>query len=275
MSSDNYYIHGSSPEEQQRLSLLNDILNHNYLREFTFGERDRILDVGSGLGQLTRLMARTAGPQAYVLGIERDADQLEVARRLALAAAEAELVDFRRGDALQLPLQAEEWGSFDLVHTRFVLEHIPQPEQVIGQMWRALRPGGRLVVADDDHANFRPTPAPPGFGVLWEAYLRSYDRVGNDPYIGRRLVGLLYRAGLQNISNSVIFFGGCAQQEIFPAVADNLIGILDGARDFMIDQQLIDQATFNKSMEGLYYWKELPDAALWYGVCWAEGRKSA
>ena len=70
------YIHGSSSEEQQRLSLLNDILNTASLKELLLQRGNRILDIGSGLGQLTRAMAREVKPEGFVLGIERDPKQL-------------------------------------------------------------------------------------------------------------------------------------------------------------------------------------------------------
>ena len=73
------YIHGSSPEEQHRLSLLNDLLNTSCLRELDLRAGENVLDLGSGLGQFTRLMARTVGTTGRVVGIERDPDQLSQA----------------------------------------------------------------------------------------------------------------------------------------------------------------------------------------------------
>lgn len=234
---------------------------------------ERILDVGSGLGQFTRAMARAAGSKTPVVGVERDAAQLFTARKLAREENEDSLVDFRQGGASDLPLTEKEWNAFDVVHTRFVLEHLPQPEKAVAQMIKAVRPGGRVILADDDHATFTPYPTPPGFPVLWGAYLRSYDRLGNDPYIGRRLHVLLREIGLREIRNSLVFFGGCAGQEIFPYVAENLIGLLAGAREIILKENLLDSFTFERALEGLQDWKTLPDAALWYGVCWAEGVK--
>ena len=268
-----YYIHGSHPEEQERLSRLNVILNKRYIQEMALKGGETILDVGSGLGQFTRLMARTTGGKAKVLGIERDPDQIITAQQLAIADKEEELVEYRQGDAMHLPLQKEEWNSFDIAHTRFLLEHISKPEQVIQQMLQAVKPGGRVILSDDDHATFMPTPEPAGFSTIWQAYLRSYDRMGNDPYIGRRLVILLHQAGAKNIQNTVVFFGGCAHESIFTYVADNLIGILMGAKELMLREQLIEPYTFDQAIQGLYNWKKQPDAALWYGICWAEGIK--
>ena len=108
------YIHGSSPEEQRRLSLLNDILNEACLKELDLGPGQKVLDLGSGLGQFTRLMARTVGLAGTVIGIERDQGQISQAKQLADDAGEATLVEFRQGDATGLPLLDSEWGTFDV-----------------------------------------------------------------------------------------------------------------------------------------------------------------
>lgn len=160
---DSVYIHGTRPEEQRRLSRLNDLLNAACLRELAPPPGARVLDVGSGLGQFSRAVARAVGETGRVVGIERDPAQLARARDFAAAAGEMALVDFRAGDATALPLRDDEWGAFDLVHTRFVLEHVRDPIAVVQQMARAVRPGGRVVLADDDHEILRLFPELPGF----------------------------------------------------------------------------------------------------------------
>jgi ubiquinone/menaquinone biosynthesis C-methylase UbiE len=116
---------------------------------------EKILDVGAGLGQFSRAMARAAGPEARVVGVERDAAQIAEARRQAELAGEGGLVEWRSGDAAALPLESGEWGGFDVAHTRFLLEHVPDPPAIVRQMLRAVRPGGRIVLADDDHELLR------------------------------------------------------------------------------------------------------------------------
>lgn len=265
------YIHGSSPEEQHRLSLLNDILNESCLRELNLQPGEKVLDFGSGLGQFTRLIARTVGGKGHVVGIERDRDQLLEAKRLADSSGESELVEFRKGDALELPLSGAESGTFDVAHARFLLEHVPRPELVIAQMVRSVRPGGRVFVCDDDHGDFRPWPEPSGFHALWQAYVRSYEVLGNDPYVGRKLVSLLREAGLTSICNNCVFFGGCAGNERFQAIADNLIGALEGAKDAMLSGELLDEESFSAGINGLQQWKADTSASLWYSACCAEG----
>src|SRR5207249_1224128 len=137
-------------------------------------------------------LARRAGKKGTVLAVERSAEQIAEARLLAARDGEEGRVEFRQGDALDPPLKPAEWGSFDVVHARFLLEHLPDPLQAVRILVEAARPGGRIVLEDDDHEVLRLWPDPPGFAELWRAYQRSFDRLGNDPYVGRRLVSLLH-----------------------------------------------------------------------------------
>jgi SAM-dependent methyltransferase len=265
------YLHGTQPDEQRRLSLLNDLLNAGSLREMRLQGAERVLDVGSGLGQLSRAMARTAG--ARVIGVERSAEQIAEAERQAAQAGEAGLVEFRRGDALRLPLRDEEWGTFDLAHTRFLLEHLREPLPVVQAMSRAVRPGGRIILEDDDHDLMRLWPEPPGFTALWQAYQRSYERLGNDPVVGRRLVSLLVDAGAEPSRNAFVFFGSCAGEAHFPHYVENLIGVINGARATVVDAGLLDAASFDAAIAALREWSRGAAATIWYAVAWAEGRR--
>src|SRR5439155_4183436 len=172
------YLHGTDPPEQARLARLNDLINRRSLAEIGLSGGERILEVGSGLGQFAREMARRAGPAARVLGIERSPAQIRGAARAARAAGEAALVEWRRGDVLRLPLRRGERGSFDVAHARFLLEHVPDPLAVVRAMTLAVRPGGRIVLEDADQDVLRLWPAPPGFAPLWRVHIRSFNALG-------------------------------------------------------------------------------------------------
>ena len=267
------YIHGTSPEEQRRLSLMNDVLlNQAELRELSLRGDESIIDFGSGLGQFTRAMAR-AVPAGRVAGIERDGEQLAGSRRLAKNDGEEKLVDFRAGDVMNLDLPERESGTYDVAHARFVLEHVPDPLRVVRNMVHAVRPGGRVVLADDDHDVLRLWPEPAGVNELWRAYMRTYDRNGNDPYIGRRLVSLLHAAGAQPVRNTWIFFGACAGMENFETLAANMLGVVMSARDRIIGGDLLSEAAFEDAVRTYRAWAGRPDAALWFSMCWAEGKR--
>ncbi|MGZ8828848.1 MAG: methyltransferase domain-containing protein [Thermoanaerobaculia bacterium] len=267
------YIHGTSPEEQRRLSLMNDVLlNQAELREMNLRGDESIIDFGAGLGQFTRAMAR-AVPRGRVVGIERDPEQLAGAKRVAAEQGQEKLADFRSGDVIALDLPDGEWGTYDLAHARFVLEHVPDPLRVVQNMVRAVRSGGRIVLADDDHDVLRLWPEPAGVHELWRAYMLTYDRNGNDSIIGRRLVALLHQAGARPVRNTWIFFGACAGMETFDVLAANMLGVVITARDRIIGGDLLDEPAFDAAVASYRTWARRPDAALWFAMCWAEATK--
>ncbi|HWC65548.1 MAG TPA: methyltransferase domain-containing protein [Thermoanaerobaculia bacterium] len=264
------YIHGTSAEEQERLARLNALLNRSSIDALGLHGGERILDVGSGLGQLTRAMGKATGRR--VVGVERSAEQRETAERLAREAGESDFGEFRDGRAEELPLARSEWGAFDLVHARFVLEHVRDPLAAVRQMVRAVRPGGRIVLEDDDHDLLRLWPEPEGVSDVWRAYMRSYETIGCDPIVGRRLVALLHEAGAHPRRNRFLFFGSCSGSADFPLYAENLAIILEQAREPIVAEGF-DGSRFDAALAGYREWAKRPDAAIWYVMAWAEGLK--
>lgn len=265
------YIHGSAPVEQARLSVLNALINKSSIEQMRPRPGEKFLDVGSGLGQFARMIARATGER--VVGIERDPSQIAECRRLADEEREAELLEVRSGDVHALPLSADEWGRFDAAHARFILEHVSDPETVVGNMVRAVKKGGRVILEDDDHDLLRLWPDPPGAREVWSAYCRSFQVVGNDPWIGRKLATMLHASGALPQRANWIFFGACSGEPEFPTYVDNLVGILNGARDHIISEGLLPPGGFDSGVRAILEWKKKPDATLWYARAWVEGRK--
>ncbi|RFZ55750.1 SAM-dependent methyltransferase [Mycobacterium liflandii] len=107
---------------------------------------DVIVDVGCGTGSLAVLIGRIQ-PQARVIGVDPDAAVLAIAARKADAVGVQ--VDWRTamGDDLGAVVSAE---SADAMVSSLVLHQCPMPtkQAIIAAMFAALRPGGRLVIAD-------------------------------------------------------------------------------------------------------------------------------
>ena len=269
------YIHGTSPEEQHRLTLMNALANAGSFREIGLRGGERVLEMGSGLGQFARLMARAVGPAGKVVGIESSADQISAALAMARAEGEEGLVEVRRGDALDPPLLPAERGSFDVVHARFLLEHLPDPAAAVSAMVAAARPGGRVVLEDDDHDLLRLWPDCPRLASVWEAYQESYRRLGCDPLIGRKLPRLLHEAGAPPRRATWIFFGACAGDPMFPVVTANLAGVLRGARDAILATGKVDAPGLDLAIDEFVAWSILPGASFGLPIAWAEGVKPA
>jgi SAM-dependent methyltransferase len=269
MSRDDY-IHGTAPDEQGRLSRLNALLNESSLARLRVRPGERVLVVGCGIGQMARAMAGLCGPNGRVVGVERSAEQIAAGKRLEMEHAAA--VDIREGDAVALPLRADEWGTFDVAHARFLLEHVTDPGAVVGAMVRALRPGGRVVLEDDDHDLLRLYPAVPQFERLWRAYMQSYATAGRDPLIGRRLPALLVAGGATPEACDWPFFGGCHGSETFPLIVTNCRSILTGARA-SVSAEGVTPAQFDAGLAAYDAWASQPGAAFWYCTFWVRGVK--
>lgn len=265
-----HYTHGTDPTEQQRLTALNRLLNQACVAEARFSPGECILDFGAGLGQLSRVMAQVTGVR--VVGIERSPAQIQEALRQAASDAENHLLEMREGGVEAPPLKEDEWGHFDVAHARFLLEHVPDPLAVVRTMVRAVRPGGRVILADDDYGMMRLWPEPPGFAPVWQAYQRTYDRHGNDPIVGRRLVQLLHQAGAQPRRNTWIFFGSCAGHPDFEGYVANLAKILEEALEDIAETGTPPE-TVHACLEALSSWRKQPDAAMWHAISWAEGAR--
>ncbi len=105
---------------------------------------ERVVDLGSGSGMDSFLAARQAGPTGSVVGVDMTARQLAKARRLAEEAGLAQ-VEFREGMIERPPLED---GSVDVVISNGVINLSPDKPAVFAAAARALRPGGRLAIAD-------------------------------------------------------------------------------------------------------------------------------
>jgi arsenite methyltransferase len=103
----------------------------------------RVLDVASGRGPTARLLASELG--AEVTGVDRSPQSIEAARAEAQAAGLGERLSLVVGDAEALPVSS---GAFDAVVCECALCLFPGKPRAVAEMWRALRPGGVVAIAD-------------------------------------------------------------------------------------------------------------------------------
>jgi SAM-dependent methyltransferase len=105
---------------------------------------ERVVDLGCGAGTDTLVAAQMVGPEGHVTGIDMTPEMLVRARRAAdeLGVRNVELVE---AEVERLPLADE---SVDVVISNGVIDLVPDKDAVFSEIYRVLRPGGRMQVAD-------------------------------------------------------------------------------------------------------------------------------
>jgi len=116
------------------------------------------LDVACGSGKLTAVLAKIAGDEGRVVGLDFSPGMLEIARR------DHSGIEFVEGDALKLPFED---ASFDASTIAFGLRNLADPVKGLREMLRVVKPNGRAVVLEF----VRP---PKNFvGAAYRIYLRT------------------------------------------------------------------------------------------------------
>lgn len=104
----------------------------------------KMLDVATGTGDFALLAARTLGPES-LLGVDISEGMLEVGRKKILQAGLADVVSFRREDCMAL---SQPDGEYDALTVAYGIRNFQDLDRGLSEMYRVLRPGGRLVIIE-------------------------------------------------------------------------------------------------------------------------------
>ncbi|MGB0714017.1 MAG: methyltransferase domain-containing protein [Gammaproteobacteria bacterium] len=194
------YIHGYSEPEQARLIEQAAILAPAVFSGLDLSADRYLLEIGCGVGAETRhLLDRWPGLTIH--GIDISEAQLSAARAYLGGDVAEGRVSLSRMDARSLALPDD---RFDLAMTIWVLEHVPDPEAILRELLRVLRPGGRIILNEVNNNSFRFEPHNPVVQDWWEAFNAFQRDIGADPFIGQHLPAIARRVGFGEIHAEVV-----------------------------------------------------------------------
>jgi SAM-dependent methyltransferase len=166
-----------------------DPLTRRLLRHAGIAPGMRVLDLGSGAGNVARLVAELVGPDGAVVGVERDPAAVELAQRRT----DAGNVEFRVGDAETL--EGVEDG-FDAVVGRLVLMYLADPVAALRRAAARVRPGGLICMHEADLEYLPASPQTPLWGQVHAWFLEALEKAGIERRMGPSLFTAFRAAGL-------------------------------------------------------------------------------
>jgi ubiquinone/menaquinone biosynthesis C-methylase UbiE len=193
----NQYAWSNTDRERERLATQADGLRpptERLFRAAGIGPGARVLDCGSGGGDVSVIVAELVTSSGEVLGIDRDAAQVDAANRRVKDLGLTH-VRFEVGDMSSPPR-----GPFDAIVGRLVLMYQPDPEAVLRALADRLAPGGVIAFLEYEHI-------PSNLALMWprsplvDQLVRwvadAWDALGNQSRMGTRLPSLMASAGLE------------------------------------------------------------------------------
>ncbi len=232
------YVHARDAEEYQRLRNQGAMwrgATEALLNRIGLKPGMSCLDVGSGPGQVMRLMANRVGPDGTVTGLEIDG-QLG-AQALADLKAEGG-ANFQLVEADLLATDTVPGAPFDLTYCRLFLMHMQEPVIALEKMHAWTKPGGVVAAQEFDFGAIAVEPICPAmaeFNRLFEGVFRGH---GRNLRAGRQLPAQFEGAGIGSLDGTV------TEIKYIPLsdMAAMLIGVYQGLFASAVELGLADQA---------------------------------
>jgi SAM-dependent methyltransferase len=233
-----YAFDNSWREARRRLALLEDALDQatfRRLKALGMAEGWYCLEVGAGGGSVCEWLCAQVGSQGHVLATDLDTRFLEPLTQPNLTVQRHNILTDGLPEA-----------TFDLIHTRWVLMHLVQRDQVLPRLVAALKPGGWLVLEEADTFPLAPTSTGPCARV-WEVFIRLVEAAGASGTWARGLPTYLQQHGLVDLGAEgtvQLFSGGSPLAEFWQLswsqLSDPLLSAGLGEDEFTAAKALLE-----------------------------------
>ena len=225
-----------------------------------FGLKDgmSVLELGSGPGFITEQLLALV-PTSPITCLEVDPALLAQAEQYLHEKA-SHRVRFAQGSVMDTRLEA---NQFDCAYARFLFQHLPDPDGAAREIWRILKPGGKLIIHDIDDELFGLfEPALPEFAPVLEAFGQGQAARGGNRYIGRKLSRILNIAGFCAIDLEVV-----GSHSADSGVEPFLRHINPDRMLSLVERGLLSEEDLERFRAALTAWAALPDAyTLWLSL---------
>jgi ubiquinone/menaquinone biosynthesis C-methylase UbiE len=240
------YLLGYRRAEQERLERQADELAAESASLFDqIGIRDgwRVVEIGCGPRGCLGLLSTRVGSAGRVVGVERSEELVERGRQF-LAKHRMTNVEVVHADARATGLPA---GTFDVATARLVLVNVPEPERLVAEMVRLVRPGGVVALHEADSTTQRCDPPHPAQTRLLQLLGTYAEKNGIDRSIGTRVPRMLRDAGVIDVRVNPLV-------HVYPPGHGRRMMVLEfveNARQRLIEQNVVGEGELNELLAAL------------------------
>ena len=264
------YLHGFSETEQNRLRTQAEFAEHSVYQNINFSGAKKIIEVGCGVGAQSEILLRRF-PRLHITGIDLNQKQLDAAKKFIGGISSAQ----GRFECQQMSADALKFeaNTFDGAFLCWILEHVPNPAQVLSEVRRVLRPGAEIVVTEVMNSSFFLEPYSPFVWKYWMAFNDyQYDHAG-DPFIGAKLGNLLTQVGYHQVKTEVkTWHFDNRQPDQRKQTIQYWTELLLSAADKLVEEKYVDQEVVTKAKEELDRVANDPNAVCMYSFMQASAR---
>lgn len=245
----NSYIHGYSKTEANRLNDQADILANLIHYDSIWDEGSLILEAGCGVGAQTKTVAPQNSKSKF---ISVDISKPSIIEAQALIDSRGiENVEFQVADIFELPFKD---GYFDNILVCFVLEHLPNPLEVLEKLKSKLKQNGTITVIEGDHGSTYFHPHSEFAHKAIQCQVDLQKQKGGDANIGRKLFPIMESAGFEEIKVTPrqVYVDDANPDLVAGFTKNTFTPMINGVKEEAISKDLIDKESFERGIHDLY-----------------------
>lgn len=254
------YVLGGSEKETERLNIQSALFEKEAIHTFDLAglkQGMRCLDAGCGVGHTSLLMSKLVGKSGKVVGLDMNENNINVCKK-KLNCIDNNL-EFVVGDLHGTILKD---SSFDFVYSRFLFQHLTDPEKALLKISKLTVDKGIIAVEELDHGLWLSYPYDPHLRKLQRAYVNLLKLSGSDPFIARKLYSIFLKNGLKP---NVAAYSVCVRMN---DNSFNMMGVLmaEVLKESMLKNNLMTQLEFDQMLNGLKKYALNPTGLVLYAI---------
>ncbi|MBB5395885.1 bifunctional 2-polyprenyl-6-hydroxyphenol methylase/3-demethylubiquinol 3-O-methyltransferase UbiG [Mucilaginibacter sp. AK015] len=249
------YIISGGIEGKKRLNLLAGVLHgHTQLLLQANGlvHGASFFDVGCGGGDVAVMAAKITGSNGMVTAIDFDKEIIALNKKDAEGKGISNIL-YNTQSAYDISYH----NQFDVAYSRFLLSHLTEPQRVVNNMLKSVKPGGRIIIEDIDFSGHFCYPACTAFDEYVRLFTATAKQRGQNANIGPCLPSLFKAAGIAQINFDVI-------QPVFAKGDGKQMAVItmDKIKQAVVAEGLADAQTVNSIITDLEAFTNDPETII-------------